>query len=399
MKCYATDVATGANNEAKKLRVIVTNPFAWPYVRRGSERLLNDLAEYLSIQGHQVSVLAMAPNEHEAKRNEVNYHFLRYGFNSRFRQLNSCHFFAFFLQSVFKDIDADVVFCLNYFDAFAALQAKKKYDLTYKVIFQSVGIPTKKYFRAVPLDYWFMHTVLERADEIVTLSKFAHQRLRDEFDCESHILPPPVFTENFSQTAHQIDTNEDTFPAVLFVGDVCEQRKGAVLLIRAFAVIKQEFPLASLIFVGNVSSAIQDDLLSLPEIEDVRSDISFAGLGDVKELPALYQNATVTVLPAVWEAFGLVLVESLAAGTPVVGVRHGGITDIVTEGSVGYLFEAGEFSIVSENVSGLAEAVINTISMTSDSGLAARCKARAEQFNWDNLGPMYEQLILDVVAK
>ena len=108
------------------LRVAVTNPFAWPYVRRGSERLLNDLAAYLHAQGMQVDVYAMAPSDAQELREGVRYHLLaeRWRFNRR--QLNSMHYFALRLQSALRDDPPDVVFCLNYFDAYAALRARRR---------------------------------------------------------------------------------------------------------------------------------------------------------------------------------------------------------------------------------------------------------------------------------
>ena len=395
---YFMSSSTGSGKKGSGLRIIVTNPFVWPYIRRGSERLLNDLAEYLAAQGHRVTVMAMAPEESDEKRNGVRYRLLRYGPDSRFRQLNRCHYFAFYLQPLFSEIEADVVYCLNYFDAFAAIKAKRKYGLTYKVIFQAVGIPTRKYFRAVPLDRWFINTVLGEADKVVALSNFAYQRLSHEFSCYSVVLHPPVFTESYSAQLHNsINENNDT-PLILFVGDVCEPRKGAALLCMAFIVIKKTLPDARLVFTGNVSESALKALLSIPGIEGLQDSIEFYGVGDVNDLPALYQSATVTVLPAVWEAFGMVLVESLAAGTPVVGVRHGGITDIIEEGNVGYLFDPGHFSVASENVSGLVDSIFKTIALTSDENLSGRCRVHAMKFGWEKLGPEYEQMIIDIAT-
>jgi cytochrome oxidase assembly protein ShyY1 len=67
----------------------------------------------------------------------------------------------------------------------------------------------------------------------------------------------------------------------------------------------------------------------------------------------------VTLLPAVWEAFGLVLLESLAAGTPVVGAAHAGIVDIVdpAQPALGALFDPGSTGRAADNLDGLVAAI------------------------------------------
>ncbi|MBV9020178.1 MAG: glycosyltransferase, partial [Ktedonobacteraceae bacterium] len=65
--------------------------------------------------------------------------------------------------------------------------------------------------------------------------------------------------------------------------------------------------------------------------------VRFLGARPQQELPMLYSAADVTVVPSYHESFGLVAVESLACGTPVVATRAGGLTTIVHHGETGYL--------------------------------------------------------------
>jgi len=99
------------------------------------------------------------------------------------------------------------------------------------------------------------------------------------------------------------------------------------------------------------------------------------------------------VLPAVWEAFGLVLVESLAAGTPVVGARHGGIPDIVDSDTVGRLFDPAPFREQTGNVAGLAQAILDVLAAGKTPAISQACRRRADAFSWSALGPRYEQAI------
>ncbi|WP_084652209.1 glycosyltransferase family 4 protein [Ottowia thiooxydans] len=386
----AVGESNGTSRSSPPMRVAITNPFVWPHVRRGSERLLNDLAIYLYQAGHHVDVFAMGPDDAEENRGGVHYHLFKERWTWSRRQLNSLHYFAFHLPSVLAHHRLDVVFCLNYFDAYAALRCRDKHDLNYKVIFLNVGIPTRRYFRAVPLDWWFMHKVLQQADQCLVLSEFAHRSLQEEFGVASVIMPPPVVTDAFSQPPRLPTASE---PTLLFVGDVDEPRKGAKALCAAFARLKFEIPALRLRFVGRVSPETQSALLALVSDEPARQSIEFLGVGDVATLPALYQSSSVTVLPSVWEAFGLVLVESLAAGTPVVGARHGGISDIVQDQRVGALFDPEPFTLQTDAVDALVDALRQVLARGKTADIVAACRARAEYFSWKTQGPAYVRLI------
>lgn len=388
-------VSSAPSVPSAALRVAITNPFVWPHVRRGSERLLNDLAAYLHDAGMAVEVYAMAPQDAEEERAGVRYHLLRERWRARWRQLNSLHYFAWRLQAELRAAPPDLVFCLNYFDAFAALRARRRWGLRYKVVFQNVGIPIRSYFRAVPLDRCFMRTVLREADQCLVLSRFAHEALRREFGTPSQILPPPVYTERFAVPPGMAGTADaaDVSPTLLFVGDVEEPRKGARLLCQAFARLRAEWPGLQLVFAGRAGAAAQQRLLALPELDGMQGALRFCGVGEVAALPALYRTASVTVLPAVWEAFGLVLVESLAAGTPVVGARHGGIEDVVQGELSGALFDPGRFGRASEAVGPLVDALRTVLARGKTAAVQAACRARAEQFSWASLGPAYAGLV------
>lgn len=377
------------------MHVAITNPYVWPYVRRGSERLLSDFSRYLHCRGHRVSVHAMAPKDGSEDRDGVAYHLIRQRFGPGPRQFNRCHYFAFRLQRALSVSDADVVFCLNYFDAYAAIMARWRAGKSYKVVFLAVGIPTAPYFRAVPLDAWFMRTVLRESDLLLVLSRFAQDSLKRDFGADALVLPPPVMTSQFAPM-EGINTPAGSL-RILFVGDVDEPRKGARALCRAFPLVRAQYPEAQLLFAGRASAATQESLLADPALAETASAIRFLGLGKVNDLPALYQSAAVTVLPAVWEAYGLVLVESLAAGTPVVGADHGGIPDVIQGQDVGRLFDPGEFADQTVNAQGLAEAILEVLARGKNAAVSAACQARAESLSWTALGPEYEQVLQRLV--
>lgn len=374
------------DRDCTRLRIAVTNPFVWPYVRRGSERLLNDLSQHLSAAGHDVTVIAMGPHEAEAVRGRVRVRLLKERWRTGRRQLDSIHWFAWRLQRVLLDERPDVVFCLHYADAYAALRCRERNGLSYRVIHQSVGIPVRRYFRAVPLDRRFMERVVREADTFLVLSRFAQERLESEFGRKATVLAPPVCTEAFGPPAAGPAADARV---LLFVGDAEEPRKGVRVLCRAFARLHAGDPSLRLRIAGRAGKALQASLLALPDVTAARDAIEFRGVGRIEDLPAHFREAAVTVLPAVWEAFGLVLVESLAAGTPVVGAAHGGIPDIIEGDFVGELFDPGPFAEQTDSVDALAAAIERVLDGGKGAQVQSACRARAERFGWGRLGPAY----------
>jgi len=335
------------------LHVALANPFCWPWVRRGSERMLQLLSEGLAARGHRVTVFASAPEPGRQRRGEVDYELLPQRRLLGRRQLNACHAYAWALAPRLAAAKADVVWCLSHFDAWAAMQARQQ-GARHRVIYHSIGIPVRAYFRAVPIDAWFMRCAL-RADHRLVLSRFAQQRLQDEFGCRSEVLPGVVGDASFTEP--DFTSPPDPPPMLLFVGDADEPRKGAALACAAWACLRQRHPGLQLVFSGPASDATRARLAATPGLDGAAP--VFLGLGRVEDLPALYARASLTLLPAVWEAFGLVLLESLAAGTPVVGAAHAGIVDIVdsAQPALGALFEPGSTARVADNLPGLVDAV------------------------------------------
>jgi glycosyltransferase involved in cell wall biosynthesis len=182
---------------------------------------------------------------------------------------------------------------------------------------------------------------------------------------------------------------------ILFVGDGDEPRKGALLLARTFAIVRRTHPTATLSYSGRMSPATMSAIrAALPE--HAAHAITFHGIGKSEELPSLYAQATVFVNPAVWEAQGMVLVEALAAGTPVVACNHGGVTDIVSDARIGRLFAPGPIGVASYNEDGLAAAILDVAALARKDETASICREHARRFAFERLGPAYEAIITGV---
>ena len=124
---------------------------------------------------------------------------------------------------------------------------------------------------------------------------------------------------------------------ILYVGRI-EPLKGLDILIKAVSML-HDAANVSLIIVGG---GLEDDaemrrLKFLASQLDISDMVSFAGAVGQERLPAYYNAADVFVLPSWYESFGLVALEAMSCGTPVVVSRVGGLKTFVENGKTGYL--------------------------------------------------------------
>jgi D-inositol-3-phosphate glycosyltransferase len=133
---------------------------------------------------------------------------------------------------------------------------------------------------------------------------------------------------------------------LLFVGRI-QRLKGIDILIRAAAELRDDIgPLRVLVAGGtgdepgrqrSEEARELQRLRALVDDLDLAQVVRFVGAVDQRLLPQYYRAADVTVMPSTYESFGLVAVESMACGTPVVASRVGGLATIIRDGENGAL--------------------------------------------------------------
>ena len=123
---------------------------------------------------------------------------------------------------------------------------------------------------------------------------------------------------------------------ILFFGSLVPY-KGPDVLLKAFKIIKKEFPEVKLIFGGRGPMVVE--LQSMAKKFDLEDDVIFLGFVEEKDKALYYKSADIFSLPStnMAESFGIVNLEAMASGIPVVGSNLGGIPDIIKEGKNGLL--------------------------------------------------------------
>jgi phosphatidyl-myo-inositol alpha-mannosyltransferase len=166
------------------------------------------------------------------------------------------------------------------------------------------------------------------------------------------VVPNGVEVARFADAEPFADLLHDDRPTLLFVGRL-EKRKGLEPLIRAFTLLKTEHPHLRLLVVGDGPERGRcEQLLPL----GLRSDVVFLGRVDQDELPRYYASCDLYVSPALGgESFGIVLLEAMAAGRPIVASDIPGYRSVARDEVQGRLVPPGDPRALADAIRGLLD--------------------------------------------
>ena len=167
-------------------------------------------------------------------------------------------------------------------------------------------------------------------------------------------------------------------PLIACVARGLEARKGIAYLIEALATAQRVTPV-ELVIIGKDSHRLKQRMLEQARALGVIDVVTLVDAVSLHDLIALYQRATVTVVPSLLEGFSKPALESMACGTPVIGTAVGAIPELVDESS-GVLVAPGD-------AGALAAALIDLLQddrRVKRMGAAARRRA-VTLFAWDNV--------------
>ena len=212
--------------------------------------------------------------------------------------------------------------------------------------------------------------------------KIAVSKPAMEFACKYfpgyyNIIPNGVDVDHFSPDVSPIEEFCDGKLNILFVSRL-EKRKGLNYLLEAFKQVKQEMPNSRLIIVGPGTR-----LRRRYEKQVKRSglkDVVFTGLVTYEELPRYYKTADVFCAPATGrESFGLILLEAMAVGKPIVASDIEGYASVLAHNVEGLLVPPGDAEV-------LARALL---SLLTDPALrremGAKGRAKALEYSWERI--------------
>lgn len=215
-----------------------------------------------------------------------------------------------------------------------------------------------------------------KLDGVIAVSTVARDSVSRYFPGEYRIIPNGIDTERFTPNLAPIEELAKFSPKILFVGRF-EPRKGLKYLLQAFPMVLKEIPTAKLVVVGQ---GFLERYYRRYVEEHIKEHVFFVGHVPANELPRYYASCDLFCSPATGaESFGIVLLEAMATGTPIVCSDIPGYRTIMEEGNEGLFFRACD-------PSSLAERIIFTLKdrkLMSDTGERGRKKALA--YDWEKV--------------
>lgn len=176
-----------------------------------------------------------------------------------------------------------------------------------------------------------------RADRLIASTRFMVDQLLDTFELLSEqVVRVPNGIDSTLWAGHDRPTERE--PLVVSWGRV-QYEKGFQVLARAMTTLRHRIPDVGCVIAGRGTY--------LPELQ---TQIDVEGVSDLIELPGflrddalrqLIQRAGCVVLPSLYEPFGLVALEALAAGAPLIVARTGGLAELIVGTDAGLTFEPG----------------------------------------------------------
>lgn len=198
--------------------------------------------------------------------------------------------------------------------------------------------------RGYQLSRWIEKTALEAADAVVAVSQVTRQEVLQCYDLDPekvHVIYNGIDVETFRPVDPHEVLQESGIPSgqpyLLFVGRITRQ-KGVIHLVRALHHVDRE--LAAVLCAGapdteEIGREMEEAVRAL---QAVRPNVYWIReMQPIPKLVAFYSGAALFVCPSIYEPFGIINLEAMATGCPVVASKVGGIPEVVEDGKTGLL--------------------------------------------------------------
>ncbi|MFH1623650.1 MAG: glycosyltransferase family 4 protein [Pseudomonadota bacterium] len=372
----------------------------------GAERVLFEQSTLLRERGHDVHILTRKLANHNASqeviqgvrewRYDIDH---RNSYSSIKSTLSNC-------KNLFESLQKKYSFdCINFHQPFSALSViRSPVNKTVKKIYTCHSLSFEEFQSRNPrpkniikgLSYslnvltrkYIEKKVLNESDRIVALSRFTQEKLWSAYMIPPEkgvIIPAGVDLRRFSPAINKEEIrrslNVPENKMILFTVRDLEPRMGLENLIYAIKEVINAMPDIYLVLGGQ--GPLKNSLISLCHELGVEDHVRLAGFIPEEDLPDYYRMADVFVLPTVeLEGFGLITLEALASGIPVLGTPVGGTVEILGKLDSRYLFKDSK----PESMTSL---IIETLRQFKDNpqllrDVSGQCRAVVEKhYSWE----------------
>jgi glycosyltransferase involved in cell wall biosynthesis len=349
--------------------------YYWPEVRRGTERLVHDLATGLADRGRSTVIMAGHPGGPTRRSHEDGVEIARlrtlperlprrFGYTDRVGHL----------PALIRALRADKPAVAHSFGMFEAASARLALDRRTTKVLTVPGIPQREVIEGLRWRRRALRSAVESSGAIVLICAAAQEASR-WLGGEQRLIYPGIDLVAFQRTAERAEQ-----PTLLCAAAPEDPRKRVGLVIDTFRSLRRGLPDARLILSQRGAAA-----------KAAEPGIEYRDLDSHDAMVRAYSESWATVLASTSEAFGLVAVESLACGTPVVATSDAGIVEAVgADGSQSRLIELDG----SDLTAGMRE----ILDRTGDPTVERACREQAGKFSLERCLDEHEALYAELKA-
>ena len=248
--------------------------------------------------------------------------------------------------------------------------------------------------------------IAQKADRIIATSPVEKEIIKNLFGIREEkikVITIGVDTKIFrpikTERARKMARIENNGKIILYVGRI-EWRKGIGTLLYAFREVIKNHPNTKLYIIGGGKSksarkleeAEYERLKKISQELGIEKKVKFLGPKKQKELYKYYSAADICVVPSYYEPFGIVPLESMACGTPVVASRTGGLQYTVKDKIAGHLFKPKNYIDLAEK--------INIVLKNGKDFYAGSCLKRiSDEFQWEEIADQYDNFFNQLINK
>jgi phosphatidylinositol alpha-mannosyltransferase len=244
---------------------------------------------------------------------------------------------------------------------------------------------TQKYFALSGI----LHRSFNKLDRRLTVSPPARAHINKNFPSEYEIVPNGIDCSRFLLPKNKPEVFKNDKTNILFVGRL-EKRKGLSYLLSAFSRLKWQQPNVRLIVVGpGTLDKASYHLIAEKNLQDIEL------IGEVShsELPDYYHAADIFCSPATGhESFGIVLLEAMASGKPIVASNIPGYASVMTNDQEGFLVKPKD----AEGLAAALQALIEDPQLRSTMGI--RGQITAQSYDWKPIAAKINKIYYETIS-
>ena len=387
---------------------------SWEYPPRivgGISRVVHDLSHKLVKDGHEVTVVTYRDgdvpyyeDDDGVRVNRVdNFMIASNNFIDWILQLNF-NMVARTGEIIAKEGKFDVIHAHDWLVAYAAKTLKTSYNIPMVSTIHATeagrnsGIRTDEQ-RYINDTEWML---TYESSEVIVNSNYMKSELQRLFGLpfeKINVIPNGVNLNNFNNVYRDYDFRRrfamDNEKIILFMGRLVYE-KGIQNLISAMPKILSRYHDVKLVIAGK--GGMIDELRNQVNYLGINEKVYFAGYLNSADVKKMYKCSDISVFPSTYEPFGIVALEAMLSGTPVVVSDIGGLNEIVEHGVNGMKSYAG-------NPNSLADSILTLLfdhKLCDEVVKNAKVKVKAE-YNWNKITSdthfVYEKAIVETMAE